>query len=88
MAAPFFREVFFETHHASHDRFAARTQNANYSCGILSTCTRASISWRQLEALYDVYQSLLVQGIQPKDIILSGDFVELNFGFLCTLFYV
>ena len=25
------------------------------------------------EALYDVYQSLLVQGIQPKDIILSGD---------------
>ena len=26
---------------------------------------------RQL--VYDVYQSLLVQGIQPKDIILSGD---------------
>ena len=25
------------------------------------------------EALYDVYQALLVQGIQPKDIILSGD---------------
>ncbi|HGW4125166.1 TPA: alpha/beta hydrolase [Acinetobacter baumannii] len=60
-----------KTHHAFMTDLAARTQmqiiHVDYPLAPEHPYPEAT------EALYDVYQSLLVQGIQPKDIILSGD---------------
>ena len=59
------------THRAFLTHMAARTQmqviHLNYPLAPENPYPEA------LDALFDVYQSLLTQGIQPKDIILSGD---------------
>ncbi|WP_336042749.1 alpha/beta hydrolase fold domain-containing protein, partial [Acinetobacter pittii] len=60
-----------KTHHAFMTDLAARTQmqiiHVDYPLAPEHPYPEAT------EALYDIYQSLVVQGIQPKDIILSGD---------------
>ena len=59
------------THRAFLTHMAARTQmqviHLNYPLAPENPYPEA------LDALFDVYQTLLSQGIQPKDIILSGD---------------
>ncbi|MCO8045162.1 alpha/beta hydrolase [Acinetobacter bohemicus] len=71
------------THRAFMTQIAARTQmqvlHVNYPLAPESAYPEP------LEALYDVYNLLLDQGIQPKDIILSGDSCGANLALALAL---